>query len=154
MDDVKTSVIVTAGATSHGVCVHHHDFPEVRAEGQNPKEAAAITATLMARRDPAYEWGMWRTVPSQQPAHATRVPDIRKTASELRRTHRGVDAQDVLDLCDGLWATQYREERIVAISLAGGTKEVLEAVTWNKVERWSRDIDNWEHVDHLAKIAH
>ena len=33
MNDVKDNVIVTVGATSQGVCVHHHDFPEVRAEG-------------------------------------------------------------------------------------------------------------------------
>ncbi len=118
-----------------------------------PAEVAAITATLVARRDPAYEWGMRRTVPSEQPAHATRVPDIRKTPSEWRRAHRGVEAQDVLDLCDALWATQYREERIVAIALAGGTKAMLAAVRWDQIEGWSRDIDNWEHVDHLAGVT-
>jgi 3-methyladenine DNA glycosylase AlkD len=123
-----------------------------------PVEVAAITATLVSRRDPAYEWGMRRTVPSQQPAHATRVPDIRKTASEWRRAHRGVDAQDVLDLCNALWATQYREERIVAIALAGnvrrgGSRTAPLAVSWDQLEGWSRDIDNWEHVDHLANVT-
>lgn len=48
MNDVKASVIVTAGATSHGVCVHHHDFPEVRAEGHNPKEAAVLLGSRLA----------------------------------------------------------------------------------------------------------
>ena len=48
MNDVKDTVIVTTGATSQGVCVHHHDFPEVRAEGQNPKEAASLLANRLA----------------------------------------------------------------------------------------------------------
>jgi 3-methyladenine DNA glycosylase AlkD len=118
-----------------------------------PAEVAAITGTLVARGDPGYEWGMRRTVPSEQPAHATRVPDIRKTASEWRREHRGADPDDALALCDALWATRYREERIVAIALAGGTKTVLAAVRWAQLEAWSRDIDNWEHVDHLADVT-
>lgn len=49
MSSVKDSIIVTAGAESHGgVTVHHHDFPEVRAEGQTPREAAALLANKLA----------------------------------------------------------------------------------------------------------
>jgi 3-methyladenine DNA glycosylase AlkD len=116
-------------------------------------EAAAITAALEARRDPAYEWGMRRTVPSLQPAHATRVPDIRRTASEWRRAHRGVPAFEVLALCEALWATGWREERIVAIALIEGSKELLRAAGWEQMERWSEDLENWEHVDWLAGVT-
>jgi 3-methyladenine DNA glycosylase AlkD len=118
-----------------------------------PAEVAAITGALVARRDPAYEWGMRRTVPSQQPAHATRVPDIRKVASEWRREHRGVATEDVLQLCDGLWATGWREERIAAVTMIAESKPLLSAVTWDQLEAWSADIDNWEHVDHLADVT-
>src|SRR5690606_6348881 len=34
-----------------------------------------------------------------------------------------------------------------------GSKAVLGAVDWNRMEAWSRDIDNWEHVDHLAGVT-
>jgi 3-methyladenine DNA glycosylase AlkD len=118
-----------------------------------PAEVSAITAELIARRDPSYEWGMRRTVPSQQPAHAVRVPDIRRTASEWRKAHRDAAPDEVIRLCDALWATSYREERIIAISLAGGSAKMLEAVDWDRLERWSADIDNWEHVDHLATVT-
>jgi 3-methyladenine DNA glycosylase AlkD len=121
--------------------------PDIRAE------VAAITAALEARRDPAYEAGMRRTVPSQQLAHATRVPDIRKTASEWRRTHRGVEPEDLLALCDALWATGWREERLVEIDLVRATKAARETTDWARLERWSADIDNWEHVDHLADVT-
>ena len=118
-----------------------------------PVEVAAITAAFAARRDPGYEWGMRRTVPSQQPAHATRVPDIRKVASEWRRAHRGASPEEVLALCDAQWATGWSEERIVATSLIAGSKPVLGAVAWQQLEAWSQDIDNWEHVDHLADVT-
>jgi 3-methyladenine DNA glycosylase AlkD len=121
--------------------------PEIRAEVE------VITAALAARRDPAYELGMRRTVPSQLPAHATRVPDIRKVALEWRRAHKGVGPGEALSLCDALWATGWREERIVAIALIEGNKELLGAVEWAQVERWSRDLENWEHVDWLAGVT-
>ena len=118
-----------------------------------PGEAGAISAALEARRDSAYEWGMRRTVPSQQPAHATRVPDVRKVASEWRRANRGVAPDDVLSLCDALWATGWREERLVAIWLIDGSKAVRGAVRWEQLEAWSASIDNWEHVDQLAGVT-
>jgi hypothetical protein len=48
MQTQQDRIIVTMGATAHGVCVHHHDFPEVRAEGQSTKEAAAHLANKLA----------------------------------------------------------------------------------------------------------
>jgi 3-methyladenine DNA glycosylase AlkD len=118
-----------------------------------PAEVADITAARAARRDPGYEWGMRRTVPSEQPAHATRVPDIRKVASEWRRAHRGVEPSEVLELCDALWASAWREERIAAITLIAGSKPVLAVARWDQLEAWSGDIDNWEHVDHLTDVT-
>ena len=116
-------------------------------------EAAAISAALESRRDPAYEWGMRRTVPSALPAHATRVPDIRKTASEWRKAHRGADPAETFAVCDALWDTGWREERMVAVMLVEGSKAMLAATDWPRAERWSRDLENWEHVDHLANVT-
>jgi 3-methyladenine DNA glycosylase AlkD len=116
-------------------------------------EVRAIAATLTARRDAAYEWGMRRTVPSQQPAHATRVPDVRATEAEWRREHRDVDNEELLRLCDALWATRWREERIVAIALARRAKPALTSVKWTRFVAWSEDIENWEHVDHLSELT-
>lgn len=116
-------------------------------------EVEAITAALIARRDPGYEAGMRRTVPSQLPAHATRVPEIRKTASAWRKAHRGIEVDETFALCDALWATRWREERLVAIDLIRATKAARGTVGWERLDRWSVDIDNWEHVDHLADLT-
>ncbi len=36
----ESRILVATGATAHTVCVHHRDFPEIRAEGENPEDAA------------------------------------------------------------------------------------------------------------------
>lgn len=116
-------------------------------------EVASITATLAARRDPSYEWGMRRTVPSQQPAHAVRVPEIYRTTAEWRRAHKGIEPEEALRLCEALWATGWREERRVAIELIRRDTRLLRIVEWERLARWSGDIDNWEMIDHMAYVT-
>ncbi|SIO66785.1 hypothetical protein SAMN05444166_8220 [Singulisphaera sp. GP187] len=45
----ESRIIVTIGATAHTVSVHHHNFPEIRAEGQNPEDAAAYLVNHLTR---------------------------------------------------------------------------------------------------------
>jgi hypothetical protein len=40
MDTDLKRVIVTISSSSSSACVHHRDFPEIRAEGGSPEEAA------------------------------------------------------------------------------------------------------------------
>jgi 3-methyladenine DNA glycosylase AlkD len=80
------------------------------------------------------------------------VPEIRKAVSEWLKTHRSVHVDDLLALCDALWSTGWREERIVAIHLVGRT-DTIDSVEWEHLRDWSGDIDNWEHVDHLGDVT-
>jgi hypothetical protein len=41
MPEKPSPVILTVGTVAGSTQVHHRDFPEIRAEGHNPKEAAA-----------------------------------------------------------------------------------------------------------------
>jgi 3-methyladenine DNA glycosylase AlkD len=116
-------------------------------------EVEAITAALRSRRDPAYEAGMRRTVPSALPAHVVRVPELRKVVIEWTRRHRGAATYDVIAVCEELWATGWREEMLVAIALLARSKGIATALPWEVIERWSGQIENWEHVDHLADVA-
>jgi hypothetical protein len=45
----ESRIIVAIGATAHTVSVHHRDFPEIRAEGPNPEDAAAHLANQLTR---------------------------------------------------------------------------------------------------------
>ena len=49
MPSEESPVIVSTGATASTSSVHHRDFPEVRAEGSNPTDAAAHLANALTR---------------------------------------------------------------------------------------------------------
>jgi hypothetical protein len=49
METEPSRVIVTLSATSSAACVHHRDFPEIRAEGSSRKEAAAHLVNHLTR---------------------------------------------------------------------------------------------------------
>jgi hypothetical protein len=49
MDTEPSRVIVTLSASSSAACVHPRDFPEIRAEGSSPKEAAAHLINQLTR---------------------------------------------------------------------------------------------------------
>ncbi|CAN5891247.1 hypothetical protein BH23PLA1_BH23PLA1_09890 [soil metagenome] len=49
MDSEPTSVIVSTGATAHTAVVHHRNFPEIRAEGESPQDAAAQLVNHLTR---------------------------------------------------------------------------------------------------------
>jgi 3-methyladenine DNA glycosylase AlkD len=116
-------------------------------------EVAAITAALEARRDPAYEQGMRRTVPSALPAHAVRVPELRKVAIEWLRAHRQTPKEDIVRVAEALWSVGWREEMLVGIALLAHSRLAMDALSWEVVERWSAELENWEQVDHLASVT-
>jgi hypothetical protein len=49
MDTDQSKVIVTTGGSSSTACVHHRDFPEIRAEGASPREAASLLVHQLSR---------------------------------------------------------------------------------------------------------
>jgi hypothetical protein len=49
MSTDQDRVIVTTGSTAQAVQVHHRDFPEIRAEGENPEAAATNLAHHLTR---------------------------------------------------------------------------------------------------------
>jgi hypothetical protein len=49
MDTELSRVIVTISESSSTVSVHHRDFPEIRAEGGSPQEAASYLINQLTR---------------------------------------------------------------------------------------------------------
>ena len=48
MDTNVKRVVVTISSIGSAACVHHRDFPEIRAEGSSPEEAAAHLVNKLA----------------------------------------------------------------------------------------------------------
>jgi 3-methyladenine DNA glycosylase AlkD len=116
-------------------------------------EVKTITATLEARRDAAYEAGMRRTVPSALPAHAVRVPELRKVAIEWLRAHEETSGEEIIRVAEALWAVKWREEMLIGIGLLAHSRPAMDALSWEVIERWSAELENWEQVDHLASVT-
>jgi hypothetical protein len=54
METELSRVVVTISGSSSTASVHHRDFPEIRAEGSSPKEAAShLVNKLMSTLDSA-----------------------------------------------------------------------------------------------------
>jgi hypothetical protein len=49
MDTEQSRVVVATGATAGTTRVHHRDFPEIRAEGPTPQEAASQLVNHLVR---------------------------------------------------------------------------------------------------------
>ena len=49
MSSAESRVVVTSGATAQTTRVYHRDFPEIRADGENPKDAAAHLGNQLSR---------------------------------------------------------------------------------------------------------
>jgi hypothetical protein len=49
MDTDQNKVIVTIAENTSTACVYHRDFPEIRAEGASPKQAAALLVHQLSR---------------------------------------------------------------------------------------------------------
>ena len=49
MDTELSRVIVTISGSSSTASVHHRDFPEIRAEGGSPKQAATLLIHQLTR---------------------------------------------------------------------------------------------------------
>jgi hypothetical protein len=49
MSTDQSRIIVTTGATAHASSIHHRDFPEIRAEGEDPKVAARHLTNQLTR---------------------------------------------------------------------------------------------------------
>ena len=134
------------------------DFEEMEARLLEMQQAlvrqvSRIANALEAAKDPDYEEGLRRTVPSAQPIHAARVPAVRRIARDWVREYQSAPTALAFDVCEVLWSTGWREERLVAIFIILFDRRLMDEIDWKQLERWAGEVDNWELVDQLAAIS-
>jgi hypothetical protein len=116
------------------------------------KELMSIITALDDRKDPAYEETLRQTAPPSQKAHPTPTPEIEKVVAGWLAAHGDVQPDDLLQLCEALWTTAWREERIAALKLIAGNESARDSVEFELLRRWSGEVDNAEHVDLLGEV--
>jgi 3-methyladenine DNA glycosylase AlkD len=115
------------------------------------RSITVLTSRLAHARDPEYEEKIRRAT-SNQPAHGVRAPKVKGIVKEWLRERKGMPDDFTFTVCDGLWSTGWREERLAAISIVIHS-DLLYGMDWADLDRWSREIDNPELVDALAGIT-
>ena len=116
-------------------------------------EMTLLMAHLEAESDPDYAATLRRSARSSLATHGTPVAAVHQLARDWFDTRSDVPVEVLFDACEMLWATGWREERIVAVDLHRWSRPAIAAADWSRVERWSRDVDGWELADHLARLT-
>lgn len=78
------------------------------------------------------------------------VPQIRTTAKELKKEWSEVDFETLCQVADLCFENECREEILCAIFLLALHKKRLNEIKWNRINRWTLHLDNWETCDQLS----
>lgn len=110
-----------------------------------------LTSRLAHARDPEYEAVLKSGSYNPQPAHGVRLPTVKGIVKEWLKDRRDWPEDFLFSVCDGLWSTGWREERMAAIAIVVQT-DLIYGMDWADLDRWSKELDNAEMVDNLAGI--
>jgi len=114
-------------------------------------EQRKLLREIEARADPHYERVVQKSVPSSLRVYGLRVWEIRKIIKAWRREHRDVSFPSLLALVQQLWERESREERMLALELLQHYPHIIPLLSWEQLDRWRQDIDNWELTDVLGR---
>jgi 3-methyladenine DNA glycosylase AlkD len=76
--------------------------------------------------------------------------ELRKLAREWTRANKNMSKQDVLRLCDRLFAGKTHQEKALGAILLSYDSEVRAATTLERLERWLGHTHGWAEVDSLC----
>ncbi len=114
-------------------------------------EQRRLLREIEARADPHYQQVVQRTIPSSLRVYGLRVWEIRQIIRGWRRQHRDASIEGLLPLIKQLWQGESREERFLALELLEHYPFFIPLLTWEQLDKWRQDLDNWELTDVLGR---
>jgi 3-methyladenine DNA glycosylase AlkD len=78
------------------------------------------------------------------------VPDIRKAAGKFKKANRDLSREDMLDLVDILWNSEWYELKSLGIALLELYRVLLTARDMDLLEGMLDRCETWAHVDWIA----
>ncbi|MCP4675055.1 MAG: DNA alkylation repair protein [Deltaproteobacteria bacterium] len=82
--------------------------------------------------------------------HGVTVPFIRKTGKAFYREHKDLSHDELINLVEELWATDFHDLHTLGIVLLQSYADKLEADDIAMVENLIRKSNTWDHVDGLS----
>jgi 3-methyladenine DNA glycosylase AlkD len=114
-------------------------------------ERRRLVEQVEARADARYQQVVQRSVPSNLRVYGLRVWEIRQIVRGWRRHHRDVSWEALLPLVEQLLQGKSREERLLALELLAHYPLLIPLLTWEQLDTWRQDLDNWELTDVLGR---
>ena len=110
----------------------------------------SVQQTITEVADPAYRAKIQKLVPTGWTVHGVRVPKLRALAGELRKTHKALTVDAVVQLLDTAFTAKEREPVLVYLFWLAALKRKLTPALWPQIDRWVDSIVDWEICDQLA----
>lgn len=114
-----------------------------------PKYRNQVHKLLVANANVETKEKVLRLVPGAKVIGLT-VPKLRALVAEFRREHSDLTLDSACELMDELCRDRWREEILFGIFLLGGFGKKVASISWQRLEKWSDALDNWETCDQLA----
>jgi 3-methyladenine DNA glycosylase AlkD len=114
------------------------------------REREHLLSAIQAAADPRYAGVIKRSIPSDLTVHGLRISDVRRIVRDWGRDHQDVSPLSLVHLIEALWTGESREERLVALELVQQQAQAMPELNWEFLDRWRRDLDNWELTDVLG----
>lgn len=111
---------------------------------------SAVQTAIVAAIDPTYLAKIQQLVPTGWTVHGVRVPQLRALAGQLRKTHKSMTMEDVVDLTDVAFAAQEREPVLVYLFWLAAYKRQFTPALWSQIDQWIDQLADWEICDQLA----
>lgn len=105
---------------------------------------------LREAADPVRAANEKRYLKSPYKFYGVTLPFIERMAKEFKKENRDASRQDILALAKRLWASEYHQEKTLAIKLLDQYREYLDMKTMPMLEGMLSEAAGWDHLDETA----
>jgi 3-methyladenine DNA glycosylase AlkD len=117
----------------------------------NPQTARdALIAQLHAQANPLRAAGEKQYLRSNLNFHGVPVPNIKAIIRTWLKSQPALNADDLGALAGALWASDWHEERSLAVFLLEEREKLLTPDHLPLIERMMREVNTWAHLDEIA----
>lgn len=111
---------------------------------------AAFRKTLGENHDPVRAANEKRYLKSPYKFFGVTLPFIEKMAKDFKKESKAVGREEVIELARRLWASEYHQEKTLAIKLLDQYHEYLDMDSMPFLEKMLSEATGWDHLDETA----
>lgn len=123
---------------------------QMTAQGDINRQLASFRKALRENSDPARAEYEKRYLKSPHNFFGVTVPFINKMAKEFRKANGAAPADFVFEVARRLWASEYHQEKTLAVKILEEYPERLDMDAMPLLERMLSECAGWDHADGIS----